>query len=311
MWNDKKIVIFGVGGVGGYFGGLLAKKNLDITFIARGETLNVLKEKGLHIESVDGDFTLYPVQVTDQPAEVGPVNIVLLCTKAPQVSEVVNQIRPLVNESTIILPLQNGVEAPTQLIEVFGKENVVGGLARIFSYKVEPGHIRHSGVSIIEMGEMDGPVSPRVKELQELLTYGGIKTIIHDNFPIALWAKMVLVCPLSGVSAVTRSTIGVIRSLPETRELLIKSMQEIIRVAQGLGVNISESLVDRIIEGIDKLPEDSMTSMQRDIMDGKPSELDFQVGSVVEYGKKLGIDVPINRFIYSCLLPLEQKARMT
>lgn len=309
MWNDKKIVVIGVGGVGGYFGGRLAEKGLDVTFIARGESLNILKRHGLQVESIDGDFVINPIKVTDKPFEIGPVHLVLVCVKAPQVHEVAKLISPLVAEHTMILPLQNGVDAPSQLSKVYGVKHVLGGLCKILSFKLEPGRIRHTGVSIIELGEINDPISPRVEEIKDLLTYAGIKAIIHDDFSVALWTKMAFICAISAVSSVTRSTIGTIRSLPETREMLIQSMRETIQVAQGLGINLSVSLIETMMSWTDSIPETSTTSMQRDIMAEKPSELHFQVGSIVKIGGELGVKTPVNRFLYHSLLPMELDAR--
>ncbi|MFW9992076.1 MAG: 2-dehydropantoate 2-reductase [Candidatus Odinarchaeota archaeon] len=308
MWTDKKIVVVGVGGVGGYFGGLLAKKGLNVTFIARGESLDVMKRKGLRVESVNGDFVINPVQVTDSYSDVGPASLVLVCVKTPQVDEVARLIKPLVDEHTVILPLQNGVDAPSQLIAIHGKKNVLGGSCKVLSFKVEPGHIRHSGVSIVDLGEMDGPVSSRVEEVRDLLAYAGIDAFAHDDFPTVLWTKMVFICATSGVSAVTRSTLGTIRSLPETREILVQSMQETVQVARGLGADLPDSTVDTLMQWTDSVPEDTMTSMQRDIMEGKPSELHYQVGAVVRYGEEIGIETPVNRFLYHSLLPMELRA---
>ena len=131
----------------------------------------------------------------------------------------------------------------------------------------------------------------------------------HDVFPVALWTKMIFICAISGVSAVTRSTIGAIRSLSGTREMLIKSMHETVQVAQGLGITLSEDVVNNWMKQIDNLSEESTTSMQRDIMEGKPSELDYQVGAVVRIGEEIDIDTPVNRFLYHSLLPMELKAR--
>ncbi len=310
MWTDKKIVVYGVGGVGGYFGGRLAEKGLDVTFIARGETLKIMKLEGLKVDSIDGDFVVKPVKVTDNPHEVGIASLVIVCVKAPQVSEVAQAIIPMVDEQTIILPLQNGVDAPSILIKVHGKKNVLGGLCRLFSFKANPGHIRHVGYPpTIELGEMGEPISHRVKELKDLFTYAGINSVIHDDILDAMWIKMIFASAWMGVAAITRSPLGVIRSLPETREILVQSFTEIVNVAQKLGIKHPENLVDGMMKGIDSLPEDSTTSMQRDIMEGRPSELDFLVGAIVRIGKENNVETPVNRFIYNCLLPIELKAR--
>jgi 2-dehydropantoate 2-reductase len=308
MWSGNKIVIYGVGGVGGFFGGLLAKKGLNVIFFARGENLQEMKQRGLRVESVDGDFIINPVQATDNPNEVGPADLVLVCVKAPQVKEITQQLKPFVIENTVILPLQNGVEAPRILADTFGK-NVIGGLCKVISHKAGPGHIRHSGVSLIEIGEMDGPISSRVEAVKELLASAGINVVIHDDFPVALWNKMVMICGWGGITTVTRSSIGVIRSIPEIREILENLMRETIKIAQGLGVKVSESIVETYLEFTDNLPYETTTSLQRDVMEGKPSELEFLLGSIVRFGKELGINTPISNFLYYSLLPQEMEAR--
>ena len=182
MWENKKIVVVGVGGVGGYFGGRLAEKGLDVTFIARSKTLEVMQQDGLRVDSPDSDFVINPVKVTGNPHEVGFADLVLVCVKTPQLREIAKAIKPLVDDETIILPLQNGVEAHSILMEVHEKKNVIGGLAKILSMKVGPGHIRNmlSGPSI-EFGEIEGVLSPRVKELKELMDYAGIvKRLTND-----------------------------------------------------------------------------------------------------------------------------------
>jgi 2-dehydropantoate 2-reductase len=257
---------------------------------------------------VDGDFLVNPIQATDDPATIGPVDLVMVCVKVPHVKEVAKLIKPLIKENTVILPLQNGVESPTILTEAYGKTKVLGGLCKVLSHKAGPGHIRHSGVSQIELGEMDGPVSPRVETIEDLLTFAGINVVTHNDFPIALWSKMVMICGWGGVTAVTRSSLGAIRSIPEIREMLEKSMRESVLVAQGLGIKVSNNIVDAYMKVTDNLPHETTTSLQRDIMSGKPSELNFLLGSVVRYGKELGINTPINNFIYYSLLPQEKEA---
>ncbi|MHA1983666.1 MAG: ketopantoate reductase family protein [Candidatus Hodarchaeales archaeon] len=308
-YSNKKIVIFGTGGIGGYFGGLLANKGLNVTFVARGEHLETMKNNGLRVDSVDGDFLVNPVQAIDDRTTIGQVDLIMVCVKSPQVKEVATLIKPLVNENTLILPLQNGVEAPRILIEAFSKTNVIGGLCKVLSHKVGPGHIRHSGFSVIELGEMDGPVSTRIEAIKEILTFAGINVVTHDDFPTALWNKMVMICGWGGVTAVTRSSLGVIRSIPETREMIEKSMYESVQVAQGLGINVSDKIVEAYMNATDSLPYDTTTSLQRDIMTGKPSELEFLLGSIVRYGKELEINTPINNFLYYSLLPQEREAR--
>lgn len=310
MWENKKIVIVGVGGVGGYFGGKLAQQGLNVTFIARSETLEVMKREGLRIDSPDGDFVINPVKVTDNPQEIGFADLVIIGVKTPQLREISEAIKPLVSDETIILPLQNGVEAHSILMEVHDRKNVIGGLAMIISMKVGPGHIRNmvSGPRI-EFGEIDGILSTRVNDLKDLLDYVGIDNVAHANVLPAIWIKMVFGTALHGVATITRSPFGVIRSLPETRKMLERSMQEIINVSDRVGVTLPDNLIENNMKLIDTRPENLTTSMQRDIMNGRPSELDFIVGAVVRLGKENDVETPVNTFIYNSLLPMEMKAR--
>ena len=308
MWDNKKIAIFGVGGVGGYFGGLLARKGLDVTFIATQKTKNAMIENGLKIESVDGDFHLEKVQVTDNTTELDPVDLVLVCVKAPQVPEIINSIKPLVKEGTVIIPLQNGVDAPSQLEKEFGSK-VLGGSCKVISEKVKPGHIRHSGVKVVDLGELHGSISHRVKDIKDALDSAGIQAIAHDDFLTAQWTKMIFVSPLSAVNGVTRVDCGVLRTIPETMELLRVCMEETLKVANAKGAKLKPEILETLMNWVKTVPEHTTTSMQRDIMSGLPSELHYQVGAISRIGKELGIQTPVNDFLYYSLLPQEKIAR--
>ena len=309
MWENKKIAVIGVGGVGGYFGGSLANNGLNVTFIARSSSFRILKEKGLKVESVNGNFTIKPINVLNNPSESGPVDLILVCVKSYQIEETINSIKPLMGEKTVIMPLQNGVDAPNQLANAFGKEHVVGGVCRIMTSQISPGVIKHLGASVIEFGEMSGPISERVQDITKMFEYAGIKSIPYDDFRVAQWSKMMFACPISGLNALTRSTIGELRSVPETRDLLLEAIKEIHRIAIKLGINLKDNLPEITLEGIDRLSPNFTTSLALDISNGRCSELDYQVGAVSRIGKELGVETPINTFIYHCLLPLEERAR--
>ena len=308
MMLIEKIAIIGVGGIGGYFGGMLANSGLNVSFIARGETLKSLKKNGLKIESVNGNINLRYVKVTNDANTLGSQDLILICVKAHQITDIFDLIKPLIGEDTIILPLQNGIDAPSQLAREFGN-HVIGGCCRILSEKIASGTIKHSGASIIEIGEINSPITNRILKTKQILESGGIKVIPYDDFRIAQWSKMMLVCSIGGITSVTRSTIGEILLISETSSLLFDSMNEINNLAKKLGINLKPNLPEIYFDGIKKLPTDTTTSLQRDIMTGKPSELHFQVGSVVKLGKELSVATPVNSYFYYSLLPLEMKAR--
>jgi 2-dehydropantoate 2-reductase len=306
-----KIAVFGAGAVGGYFGGRLAEAGEDVRFIARGRHLAAIRELGLRVSSIAGDFLIRPALVTDQPAAAGPVDVVLVAVKAWQVPEAGVAIRPLIGERTLVVPLENGIEAPEELASVLGAGHVAGGLCRILAYVEEPGHIRHGGVApYIAFGELDGSGSPRVDALREAFAGArGLTVEVPPDIRAAMWSKFVFIAALSGVGAVTRAPIGVIRSVPESRRLLEQCLEEIHALARRSGAGVPPDLVANTLAFIDSMPADGLASMQRDIMQGRPSELEAQVGAVVRGAERLGLDVPAHRMIYAALVPLERRAR--
>lgn len=305
-----KLAIFGTGGVGGYFGARLAEHGHEVHFIARGAHLKAIQEKGLHLESPLGDVHLTEVHATDNPAEIGPVDAVLVGVKAWQVPEAARAMPPLVGEHTLVLPLQNGIEAPAQLAEVLGKEHVLGGMCKISAYIAAPGRIVHAGIEpYIALGWPDNHRDPALEALHATLVAAGITAEIPDDILAAMWGKFVFIAAISAVGAAVRLPVGVWRTLPETRTLLEESMYEIVRLGQALGVHIDRSAAEGALRFVDSLPENVTASMQRDIMDGRPSELDSQTGAIVRLGQQNGIPVPVNEFLYAVLLPQERAAR--
>jgi 2-dehydropantoate 2-reductase len=305
-----RIAVFGVGGVGGYFGGRLAQAGEDVVFIARGAHLQALQAQGLRVESVLGDFVVQPVQATDDPTQVGVVDAVLVGVKAWQVSEVAEAMRPLVGPVTCVVPLQNGVEAPEQLAAVLGASHVVGGLCGLGSFIVAPGHIRHAvGEPFVQFGELDNRPSVRLDALRQAFVRAGVTVEIPADILCALWMKFLFITPCSGIGALTRAPVGVWRSVPETRQMSAQALQEVVAVAQARGIALPAEALRTTIALFDGLPPEATVSMQRDIMAGRPSELDAQIGAVVRLGQVAGVATPLHAFIYGSLLPLESRAR--
>jgi 2-dehydropantoate 2-reductase len=306
-----KIAILGTGAVGGYLGGRLAQAGQAVSFIARGPQLGALVTDGLQVKSINGDFSIHPVNASDRPEDIGKVDLVLCCVKSWQVPKAADAIKSLIGPETVVIPIQNGVESHGILAQALGGEHVLPGLCRMISMVEGPGRIRHAGADpYLAFGELDGRSSRRTEKVAALfadargLTVDVSKTIIPD-----LWKKFMLIASWSGLGAITRSPIGVIRSLPETRDMLTGSIREVFDVARGNGVALEEGVVAATIAFIDRLPPEGTASMQRDIMKGRASELHEQCGAVVKYGEKAGVNTAVNRFIYHSLLPLERKAR--
>src|SRR5438128_5481212 len=199
-----RIAVVGAGGVGGYFGGKLAQSGIDTTFIARGETLQALKTRGLRIESIKGDFTLPRVNVTDDASKIGPVDAVLLTVKAWQIPEAAASIKPMLEAQTAVIPLENGMEAPSQIAAAVGREHALGGLCGIVSFVVAPGHIRHIGADpFVMFGELDNRRSERVERLREAFQRAGVRAEVPLDIHRSMWSKFLFIAPMSGVGAVT------------------------------------------------------------------------------------------------------------
>ena len=306
-----RIAVFGTGGVGGYFGGRLAEAGESVVFIARGPHLEALRRDGLHVASVAGDFAVRPAEATDDPQAAGPVDVVIVAVKAWQVSEAARSMRPLLGSETFVLPLQNGVEAADELAAEVGPERVIGGLCRLVAFVEAPGRIRHAGVAPqIAFGELNGARSGRVTTLRQAFEKArGLSVATPDDIVAALWEKFLFIAPYSGVGAVTGKPAGLFRDVPETRSLLRDAMAEVVALARARGVGLSEDIVERSLAYVDTLPADATSSMQRDLLQGRPSELEHQNGAVVRLARESGVAVPANQFLYASLKPAEVAAR--
>jgi 2-dehydropantoate 2-reductase len=305
-----RIAVFGAGGVGGYFGGRLAQAGEQVVFIARGDHLKAIRETGLRVDSTRGDFHLHPAEATENPADVGPVDAVLVAVKAWQVPDAARAMLPMLGLDTFVVPLENGVEAASQLSAVLGEARVLGGLCRIFSYIVTHGHIRHGGAEpSVAFGELDNRVSERAIRLKEAFQKAGVAVEIPQDIHVAIWQKFLFISSLSGVGAVTRAPVGILRSIPETRTMLEEAMREVFTVARARGIQLPDSTLTKTMSFVDALPPEGTASMQRDIAEGRPSELESQNGAVVKLGREAGIATPVHTFIYHALLPSEMRAR--
>ncbi|MCZ6726529.1 MAG: 2-dehydropantoate 2-reductase, partial [Acidobacteria bacterium] len=258
-----RVAVVGVGAVGGYFGGRLAEAGEEVTFIARGATLAALHEHGLIVESINGDFTVAPAAATDEPGDVGPVDVVLFGVKAWQVEEAATAALALFGPNTVALPLQNGVDAPLELAGVVGAGRTLGGLCKIFAQTAAPARIQHLGADpSIEFGELDGRPSSRVESLQRAFARSGVTARVPPNIIAAMWEKFLFIASWGGVGAVTRAPVGVVRSVPGVRQMLLEALHEIIQVGAARQIALSEESMRKAMAFIDSLQPDSTASMQ-------------------------------------------------
>jgi 2-dehydropantoate 2-reductase len=296
--------------VGGYFGGRLAAAGNSVAFIARGPTLDALRRNGLRVESPLGDISLPDVEANGDPTEVGEVDAVILGVKAWQVPGVAEAARPMIGSKTVVVPLQNGVEAADQVASVHGTEHVLGGMCRIVAFVAEPGRIRHQGVEpFVALGELDNSRSERVERLASAFSDAGVDTKVSPDIQSSIWQKLLFIAPVSGLGAVTRVPIADLRSNRETYGMLREAMLEVETLALARGISLADDAVEKTLKFVGGLPEGLTSSMQRDIMEGRPSELEALNGAVVRLGRESGVATPVNGFIYAALAPMEARAR--
>jgi 2-dehydropantoate 2-reductase len=305
-----KIAIMGTGGVGGYYGGLLAQSGQDVTFIARGAHLRAIREQGLRVKSVHGDFTVPPAKATDTPAEVGPVDMVLFATKTYQTDEAAQLITPMVAQNTVIVSLQNGIDAADRIARVVGMEHMLGGVTWLSAAVEAPGLIgQYSQFRRIALGEFSGEATPRLKAALDALQATGATVEVSDVILKVLWTKFVFIAPVMAMGSLTRVTFGEYRNVPEARAMLTDAISEVASVAKAKGVKLDEDVVKKTLAFIDSSEPGIKPSMQRDVESGKPSELEAMIGAVVRLGDEHNVPTPVMKFAYAMLKPGELKAQ--
>lgn len=305
-----KIAIYGAGGVGGYYGAVLARAGHQVSLIARGAHLAAIRERGLGVRSPGGDFTVRPAAASDDPGDIGPVDAVIVAVKSMQLAAVREGIGPLLGRDTLVVPLLNGVDAHEALVPAVGRGRMGKGLTRIISEVAAPGEIRHVGVDpYVAIAEWDGGGSPRVDALVTALQGAGVYAEVPADIDAAIWLKFLFVCSVGGVCGACRMPLGPVRSLPESRSLLRRAMEEIGAVAAAHGVSLQGDAVRFALNTVDTFPAEGTSSLQRDIAAGRPSELDAWTGAAVRLGATVGVPTPVHSFIHAVLLPGELQAR--
>jgi 2-dehydropantoate 2-reductase len=297
-----RIAVMATGAVGGYFGGRLAQAGHEVTFVARGQQLEALRTYGLRVQSPLGDMHLPRVEAADDPATIGPVDLVLFSVKLWDTAAAAEAVKPLLGEETAVVSFQNGVVKDDILRQTLGAEHVVGGACYIAATIAEPGFIRHSGtLQKLLFGEYDGSMSPRVQRFRDACAESGIDAEISDRIEQAIWEKFVFLVGLSGTTSVARSPIGPIRSNPRSRAFLHDVMEEAVRVARAQGAPLAADYADERVAFIDRLPASMTSSMLRDLEQGNRLEVGWLSGDVVERGARLDVPTPCNRAILDIL----------
>ena len=308
-----RIVVVGAGGVGGLLAGLLSRAGTEVAVLARGAHADAIRAHGLRVDSPLGRFTAPIAAVSDDPAALGRADAVLVAVKAWQVAELAPTLAPLVAGGGVVVPLQNGVEAAPRLAAALGEDRVAGGLIAVLAWIVGPGAVKHVGMPPrIKMGERDaqaGRPSPRLEALAGALRAASVEVEVVADVERAAWEKYLLIEPWGTVSAAARAPMGVVRTVPETRALLVAMQEELARVGRARGVALPADAPARTMVFLDGVPFEGTASMQRDLGAGRPSELADQTGAVIRLAREAGVAVPLHETLYASLLPQEAAAR--
>ena len=299
-----RIAVIGAGGVGAGFGAALANAGGDVTFVARGAHLAAMRQNGLRVEGDRGETLVQPCQATDDPASIGPVDVVLFCVKLWDVERAGETIRPLIGPDTAVIPVQNGVDAPERLAGVIGPEPVMGGTVGISATIAAPGVIRQTGTFMsLTFGELDGRASPRGERFLALCQKAGFTATLSNTIETAIWMKFIMLTAMSGGTAVTRQPIGRLRDDPEVFWMFEQIMRETDAVGRAKGVQLPPNAVERIADGVRGLPPPMMASMGQDLLRGNRLELPWLSGKVVALGRELGVPTPVNATVLAALKP--------
>ncbi len=297
-----RIAIMAAGAVGGYFGARLAQAGHDVIFIARGAHLEAIRKNGLKIESVLGDAHLTNVRATDDPASVGPVDIVMFAVKLWDTEKAGALTKPLVGPDTRVITLQNGVDSVERLVPILGADHVAGGTTHVVTVMPEPGVIRHTSTfARFTCGFPDRRSDPKLQAFVKASQDAGIDAVLSDDIARDRWQKFVLLTGTSGATAAMRSTLGPIVGDPDTRAFFRKIMEETHAVARASGVRVPDDYVDQQMAFADAALPTMKASQFNDLEAGNRLELDWLAGKVVALGRALRVPTPANEAVYAIL----------
>ncbi|MGD9904241.1 MAG: 2-dehydropantoate 2-reductase [Vicinamibacterales bacterium] len=298
-----KIVMFGAGGVGGYFGGRLAQAGCDVAFVARGAHLAAIRADGLRIVSPKGDAHVTTVRASADPHDLGPADVVLFTVKLYDAEAAAAQLGPLIGPDTMVVTLQNGVDAVDIVARHVGREHTAGGVAYVAAVIDPPGTIRHTALDALIVGELDGTMSPRLLALKAAADRAGFGFTASPHILVDLWSKFARLSVFSAMTAITRSPIGVLRAQPELMALLERAAWETIAVGRAQGVPLTDGVMDEVRTMMQGLPPRAQSSMLSDLERQRPLELPWLSGAVVRLGRAAGVPTPIHEFVATVLSP--------
>ncbi len=299
-----RIAVMGAGGLGGNYGARLAAGGQDVAFIARGANLRGLRDRGLLVTSETlGDIRLETVRASDDPAEIGPVDVVLLATKRYDLEAALEATKPLLGPETAVISLLNGIDSEDRMIPILGRDHVVGGVAYTTAHLLAPGVVRHvSGPQRIAVGELDGRISARLEAFRAAAEAAGIECIVSDDIRGLLWGKFVMLAGVGGVATLARVPIGGVRDDSELRALADVAMAEIVAVGAAEGVALDDVL-EAGAAFIETAAWDLEPSLLVDLKHGRRLEVEWLSGEILRLGRAHGIATPVHQTIWAALRP--------
>lgn len=303
--DNKKFLVVGSGGIGGYFGGRLANFGYDVTFLARGDHFEAIKNRGLEVKSVVGNFAIKPAQVVQDLKEAKSPDVVLFCVKTYDTASLAPQLNNVVRDDTVILSIQNGVGNDAAIQEHLHNGHVFPGLAHIISTKTGPGQINQSGgPRTILFGDRSNPNNPELLEIQDLMRKAEIDATASTQIEQDSWQKFVFIVAFSGMTALCRSPIGGILENDAAYATYKRSVREAIEVATKSGVSLSPNIYDDVMkrtEAYRGAQGAAKSSLLKDIEAGRRSEIETLSGTIVRMARTNNVDVPVHETIYSAL----------
>ena len=299
-----RIAVVGAGGVGGGFGAALALAGADVSFLARGAHLAAMKSAGLKVFGPRGDTHLMPTKATDNPAEIGPVDLVLFCVKLWDIESAGERIKPLIGPDTAVIPLQNGIDAHERLLPILGKQAVMCGVAQISASITAPGVITQVGTFMrMVFGELDGRRSRRAEDLLALCIKAGFEAHLSEQILTDLWMKFILLASNAGMMSLSRQPIGKLRDDPDMLPIFRSAYQEVIEVGRAKGIKLPDDALERVLGSTHHFPPGMKASMALDLDRGNRLEVPWLSGKVAELGRQFGIPTPTHSTMYAMLKP--------
>ncbi|MEW6567140.1 MAG: 2-dehydropantoate 2-reductase [Chloroflexota bacterium] len=304
-----RIAVLGAGGVGGVFGGVLSRAGHDVIFLARGPHLAAMQRQGLRVLSPHGDFVIHPAQATDSTSSLAPVEYVIVAVKHHQLRAAAASLGALVAEGTTVVPLSNGIDVHEILAEVIGPQSVIGGLCNIVARIESPGVIRQeSRIQRVVIGELDHRPSDRVRRIVNAWREAGVEAIEAEDIHLALWRKFLFIASFAGVSSLSRANAGQILTCEPARQLLAQAMEEVAALAQRREIGLPATAVQEAMALLESFEPTATSSMQRDVADGRPFELEAFSGAILRLARQHGLPTPVHAALYALLRPALDRA---